>query len=78
MALNMAAFVRTSVVLMVAVVFFAGTQMEGQGVVAARFSEAIAPAPAELQDGLAPGALLPSLAGPVLMTMLSFFALKHL
>jgi hypothetical protein len=67
MALNMAAFTRGAVVSMVAVLFMA-SQMEA----------APAPAPAPQVPGLAPGALLTGLVAPALMTVFSFFVLRHL
>jgi hypothetical protein len=79
MALSMAAFVRSTAVLMVAVLFLA-TQMEGQGVFANRLTEGFAPAPAPVEQvaGLAAGVLLPSIAGPILMIVLSFLALRQM
>lgn len=77
MAFSAAAFVRSITVLMVAVLLVA-TQMEGQGVFAARLAEDVtpAPSPAELQPGHA-AALLPTFVGPALVSVLSFIALKH-
>lgn len=78
MAFNMAAIARSAVVLMLAVLFVA-TQMETQGVFAARLADdmAAAPSPADMEPGAA-GAMLPSIVGPTLMAVFSFLALKHL
>lgn len=91
MALNMTAVVRSTVVVIVAVLFVA-TLNGGQGLVAARHSHhayapapapvehggfAYAPAPVELEAGLA-FALLPSFAAPAVIALLSVLALKHL
>lgn len=70
-----ATVMRSSVVLVIALFCMIATM--DSGALAQRMSGAAAPAPSLLSPGHA-AASLPSVVGPVVLSVLSFLALKHL